>query len=49
MLVVRFIYIYNTATSTFPYKHYPRALRTKLNLNESNVLFAKYLVEQILY
>jgi hypothetical protein len=39
MLVIRVIYIYIYYSHLyFPHKHYPRALRTKHNLNESNVI-----------
>jgi hypothetical protein len=50
MLEVRVIYIYIYYSHIyFSFKHHPRALRTKHNLNESNVLLQNTLLIKFLY
>jgi hypothetical protein len=46
MLEVSFIYTYIVQPPLFSLKHHPRALRTKYNLNESNVFLQRTLLAQ---
>jgi hypothetical protein len=48
MLGVRVIYIYYSHLY-FPFKHHPRALRTRHSLNESNVLLQHTLLAKIFF